>query len=102
MSSPELLKDLLVTILSIQKVLKDPENENFRDAQKAYHELLDGFYEEYQDMMAPQQYEGAKVDPDYFIALIQLAYYYQNDKASIDTESDQSLTYPNWKLFTQC
>lgn len=100
MSTPELLKDLLVTILSIQKVLADPENERFRTAQEAYHELLEGFYEEYRDMMAPRQYELAKDDPDYFIALIQLAYYYQQSRISIDEGEER--VYPDWKLFTQC
>ncbi|MCE5262572.1 MAG: hypothetical protein LLG97_03440 [Deltaproteobacteria bacterium] len=100
MSSPELLKDLLVTILSMQKVLQDPENENFRGAQEAYLKLLDGFYEEFQDMMAPQQYDAAKVDSDYFVALIQLAYYYQNNRESMDGLGER--TEPDWKLFTRC
>jgi Tfp pilus assembly protein PilF len=100
MSTPELLKDLLVTILSIQKELKGSDFEKVKAAQEAYHELLDGFYEEYQDMIAPQQYEAAKDDPDYFIALIQLAYYYQN-QGEVDSEGEQSLSYFNWKLFTQ-
>jgi hypothetical protein len=100
MSTPELLKDLLVTILSIQKELKGSDFEKIKAAQEAYQELLDGFYEEYQDIMAPEQYEGAKDDPDYFIALIQLAYYYQN-QGVVDSEGEQSLSYFNWKLFTQ-
>lgn len=100
MSTPELLKDLLVAILSIQKVLADPENQKFRAAQEAYRELLDGFYEEYQDIMAPRQYELAKDDTDYFIALIQLAYYYQESVTSIDEGEER--VYPSWKLFTQC
>jgi hypothetical protein len=100
MSTPELLKDLLVTILSIQKELKGSDFEKIKAAQEAYQELLDGFYEEYQDIMAPEQYEGAQDDPDYFIALIQLAYYYQN-QGVVDSEGEQSLSYFNWKLFTQ-
>jgi hypothetical protein len=100
MSTPELLKDLLITILSLQKELAGSDPERIRVAQEAYRELLDGFYEEYQDMMAPRQYEGAKDDPDYFIALIQLAYYYQG-QAIVDSDGEQSLSYFNWKLFTQ-
>ena len=100
MSTTELLKDLLVTILCLQKELAVSDAEKIKIAQEAYRELLDEFYEEYQDMIAPQQYEGAKDDPDYFIALIQLAYYYQG-QAIIDSEGDQSLSYFNWKLFTQ-
>jgi len=94
------LKDLLVTILSIQKELKGSDAEKVKVAQEAYRELLDDFYEEYQEMMAPRQYELAKDDPDYFIALIQLAYYYQS-QAIVDSEGGQSLSYFNWKLFTQ-
>lgn len=100
MSTPELLKDLLVTILSIQKELSGSDPEKVKVAQEAYRELLDGFYEEYQDMLAPQQYEGAKDDPDYFIALIQLAYYHE-DQSIVEGEGDQSVSYPDWKLFTQ-
>ena len=101
MSTPELLKDLLVTILSIQKELKDPESERFRAVHEAYRELLDGFYEEYQDMMAPRQYEGAKDDPNYFVALIQLAYYHEG-LSIVAGEGDQSLSNPDWNLFTRC
>jgi hypothetical protein len=100
MSTPVLLKDLLVTILSIQKELAGSDLEKIRVAQEAYLELLAGFYEEYHDMMAPQKYELAKNDPDYFIALIQLVYYYQQNRISIDGEEER--VYPNWKLFTQC
>ena len=100
MSTPELLKDLLVTILSIQKELAGSDTEKVKVTQEVYQELLDGFYEEYQDIMAPRQYELAKDDPDYFIALIQLAYYYQG-QAIIDSEEERSLSYLNWQLFTR-
>lgn len=75
MFSIDSLKDLLITIQCIQKELKGPDAEKAKAAQGAYHELLDGFYEEYQDKMAPQQYKAAKDDPDYFLVLIQLAYH---------------------------
>lgn len=101
MSTPELLKDLLVTILSIQKELSGSDPERIMVAQEAYRELLDGFYEEYQDMMVPRQYERAKDDPDYFIALIQLAYYHEGLPTVAD-EGEQSASNPDWKLFTRC
>jgi hypothetical protein len=104
MSTPELLKDLLVTILSIQKELTGSDVKKVESAQEAYQELLDGFYEKYQekyqDMMAPQQYEAAKDDPDYFVVLIRLAYYYQG-QSIVDSDEEQSLPYLNWKLFSQ-
>ena len=100
MSSPKLLKDLLVTILCIQNELKGSDAEKVKVAQEAYRELPDGFYEEYQDMIVPQQYEAARDDPDYFLVLIQLAYHYQDQK-NVDSDGGQSLSYFNWKLFTQ-
>ena len=79
MSTPELLKDLLVTILCIQKELTGSDAEKVKVAQEAYQELLDGFYEEYQEMMAPQQYEAAKKDFEYFMRLVDLALAYYRD-----------------------
>ena len=80
MYSPELLQDLLVTIQCIQKELRGSDAEKIKAAQEAYQELLDGFYEEYQDKMAPQQYKAAKDDPEYFLVLIQLAYHDQDQE----------------------
>ena len=100
MTTPELLKDLLVTIQCLKKELAGSDAEKVKVAQEAYQELLDGFYEEYQDMMAPQQYRAAKDDPDYFLVLIQLAYHDQDQK-NVDSDGGQSLSYFNWKLFTQ-
>jgi len=100
MSTTELLKDLLATILYLKKELAGSDAKKVKVAQKAYQELLDGFYVEYQDMMAPLHYELAKDDPDYFVALIQLAYYYQG-QAIFDSDGEQARPYFNWKLFTQ-
>ncbi|MFZ4437629.1 MAG: hypothetical protein ACOYOS_04320 [Syntrophales bacterium] len=100
MYRPELLKDLLLTIQCLKKELAGPDEEKVMAAQEAYHELLEGFYEEYGDMVAPQQYELAKNDPDYFLVLIQLAFYDQEFE-KVDKQGDQSLPYMNWKLFTQ-
>ena len=85
MSTPELLKDLLVTIQCLKKELAGSDAEKVKVAQEAYRELLDGFYEEYEDMMAPEQYKTAKDDPDYFLVLIQLAYHDQDQK-NVDSD----------------
>jgi hypothetical protein len=61
---------------------------------------LDDFYEEYQDMMASEQYRAAKDDPDYFFVLIRLAYDDQEFE-KVDKEDEQSISYPDWKLFTR-
>ena len=100
MSTHELLKDLHITIQCLKNELMGPDTEKVKIAQEAYQELLDGFYEEYQDMMALPQYEAAKNDPDYFLVLIQLAYHYQ-DQAIVDYDEEQSLPYMNWKLLTR-
>ncbi len=100
MYRPELLKDLLIIIQCLKKELAGPDVEKVTVAQEAYQELREGFYEEYGDMVAPQQYELAKNDPDYFLVLIQLAYYDQEFE-KVDKQGDQSLLYMNWKLFTQ-
>ena len=76
MYSPELLKDLLITIQCLKKELAGSDAEKVKVAQEAYQELLDGFYEEYQDMMASQQYEAAKKDFEYFLRLVDLAINY--------------------------
>ena len=100
MYRPELLKDLLIIIQCLKKELAGPDVEKVTVAQEAYQELLEGFYEEYQDMMALEQRKAARNDPDYFLVLIQLAYYDQEFE-KVDKQGDQSLPYMNWKLFTQ-
>ena len=74
--------------------------EKVKVAQEAYHELLDGFHEEYKDIMAWQQFEKAKDDPDYFLVLIQLAYHYQNQivdnrRGAITTLLQLEIIYTN-------
>ena len=55
MYRPELLKDLLIIIQCLKKERVGSDGENVTVAQEAYQELLEGFYEEYQDMMALEQ-----------------------------------------------
>lgn len=100
MYSPELLNDLLITILCIQKELKGSDIEKVKVAQEAYKELLDDFYEEYEEKLASNQYSAAKDDPDYFAVLIKLAYHDQVYK-DVDKDGEQSIPYFNWKIFTQ-
>ena len=100
MYSPELLNDLLITITCIQKKLKGSDIEKVKVAQEAYKELLDDFYDEYQDNLASNQYMAAKNDPDYFSVLIQLAYHEQVQN-KVDKQGEQSLPYFNLKIFTQ-
>jgi hypothetical protein len=100
MYKPELLKDLQITIQCLKKELAGSDTEKVEVAQESYHELLDGFYEEYRDVLTPDQCSAAKNDPDYFLVLIQLAYYDQEFE-KVDKQGEQSLPYMNWKLLTQ-
>ena len=75
MYSPELLKDLLITVHCLKKELAGSDAEKVNVAQEAYHKLLNDFYEGYKDIMVSEQYRPANDDPDYFFVLIQLAYY---------------------------
>lgn len=100
MYSPELLNDLLITILCIQKELKGSDIEKVKAAKEAYDELLDDFYEEYEDKLASNQYMVAKDDPDYFSVLIKLAYHDQVQR-DVDKDGEQLLPYFNWKTFPQ-
>jgi hypothetical protein len=95
-----LLKDLLITVQCLQKELAGSDGEKVKVAQESYQELLDGFYEEYQDIMARQLYEAAKDDPYYFLMSINLALYYEGYE-KVDKQGEPSVLYFNWKLFTQ-
>jgi hypothetical protein len=72
----------LLSIVKTAQLYPDSRSdaEKVKAAQEACQELLDWFYEAYQDRMAPQQYKAAKGDPDYFSVLIQLAYYDQEQQ----------------------
>jgi hypothetical protein len=100
MATPELSMDLPAVIQRLRRELAGSDIEKVKSAQEVYRERLDGFYEEHQEMIAPWQYEGAKTDADYFIALIQLVRYYQQ-QGTVDREEKQPPIYVNWKLFTQ-
>ncbi len=100
MSRRESLKDLHIAIQCLQQELSGSDVERVEAAQEAYRELLDDFYEEYPDLLSPQQLEKGKDDPDYFLMLIQLAYR-QQDQETDDCEEDLSLPYMNWKLLTR-
>ena len=86
--------------IGLKKELAGSDVEKVTVAQEAYQELLEGFYEEYGDMVALEQRRAARNDPDYFLVLIQLAYHDQNQK-DVDKQSGESVPYMNWKLFTQ-
>jgi len=100
MYAPDLLRELHITIRCIQKEMDGVDGEKAKVSAKAYRELLEDFYEEYRDTISREQYEKAKDDADYFLAMIPLAYHYQT-KVLGESEGEQAAPYFNWKLFTQ-
>ncbi len=96
MYAPYLLRDLHTTIRYIQKEMDGLDTGKARIARKAYRDLLEDFYEEYHDMMSRGQYEKAKDDADYFLAMIPLAYHYQTTVLG-ESEGEQAAPYFNLK-----
>ena len=60
-------------VLAIQSKLMSSEVKEVKAAMKKYEQLVDWYYRENGDLMAPQQYETAKKDFEYFMRLIDLA-----------------------------
>jgi hypothetical protein len=85
MTKLESLQDIKDTAARLQETLMGADLESIRKAEKAFQQLVDQFYQENEDMMAPQQYRDAKDDPDYFLVLIQLAYHDQDQK-NVDSD----------------
>ena len=63
-------------VFNIQERLNSTDAQVVKDAMEDYLMLADIFYSENEEMMAPQQYEAAKKDFEYFMRLVELAYYY--------------------------
>ncbi len=70
----------LEQILQIQKtaeqmisLMMDAGGRVWVDDNKAYRDLVDQFHVLNVDLMAPEQYEAAKVDAEYFMRLVVLA-----------------------------
>jgi len=78
MTKLESITDIRHTVfhLRLQYELIGDDVEALRVFQAAHEQLLNRFYEENEDLMAPQQYEAAKQDYEYFMRLVDLAYYH--------------------------
>ena len=59
--------------LRIYNTLQSSDAEAVKAAMGEYLQLVDRFYAENERLMAPQQYETAKMDFEYFMRLIELA-----------------------------
>lgn len=66
--------------LAIQTKLASSNAEEITAAMKEYVQLVDWFYLENSDFMAPQQYNAAKKDLEYFMFLVELAVAYHKQE----------------------
>ena len=64
----------------IQSKLINSNAEEIKAAMKEYTELVDRFYNENKEFMAPQQYNAAKKDLEYFMSLVELALAHHRQK----------------------
>jgi len=67
--------------LDLQDRLMDSDISVVRAAEQDLEKLIDRFYHENQDVMAPGQYEAAKKDFEYFTTLIEMALEYYKPEA---------------------
>lgn len=88
MTKLESLQDIKDTVIKLQKTLIGPDKESIMKAEKAFQELVDRFYQENEEMMAPQQYEASKKDFEYFIQLVKLAITYEQEEIYQDKSID--------------
>jgi len=65
--------------IGIYNRLQSPDAEEVKAAMVEHLQLVDRFYEDNNHCLAPQQYEAAKKDFEYFMRLIDLALAYFAD-----------------------
>jgi hypothetical protein len=84
MTKLESLQDIKDTAVRLLETLMGSDIESIKTAETAFQQLVDRFYKENEEMMAPRQYEIAKGDFEYFMRLLVLAMaYYQEDDGVI-------------------
>jgi hypothetical protein len=78
MTKLESITDLRHTVfhLRLQFDLIRDDVAALRTFQIVHEQLLNQFHEENEDLIAIQQYKAAKQDYEYFMQLVDLAYYY--------------------------
>lgn len=74
-SSLESLCEIKLKALSMEPYLEGCDEKS----KETYWDLVDRFYQENEEMIAPQQYEAAKKDFEYFMRLVDLAMAYYRD-----------------------
>jgi hypothetical protein len=73
--------EIMEEALDLQDRLMDSDISVVRAAEQDLEKLIDRFYHENRDMMAPKQYEAAKKDFEYFTTLIEMALEYYKPEA---------------------
>jgi hypothetical protein len=74
------LSEIWREAMDIRDTLMSSDKEVVKVAEKNSERLLEQFYDANKDMMAPQQYEAAKKEFAYFVALIEMAIGYYSPK----------------------
>ncbi len=93
MTKLESLQDIKDTAASLQEILMGFDIELIRMAKEEWHQLVDRFYQENEGMMAPQQYEAAKKDFEYFMRPVDLALAYFADGMETSGQIQNSKPY---------
>ena len=76
MTKMNIVKDIQHQARNLEHRLMNCDAEEVKAAMEEYEQLVDWFYRENENLMAPQQYEAAKKDLEYFILLVELAVAY--------------------------
>jgi rubrerythrin len=73
--------EIMEEALDLQNSLHNSDISVVRAAEQDLQKLIDRFYHENKDMMAPGQYEAAKKDFEYFTTLVEMALEYYKPEA---------------------
>ena len=80
MEQINLLSAMILNLKYIEQRLESSDAVEVVSAMRDYRILVDKFYSEFQDFMAPQQYEGATKNLEYFTLLLESALAYCKKK----------------------
>ena len=80
MTKMNIVKDIQHQARNLERRLMNCDAEEVKAAMEEYEQLVDWFYRENGDLMAPQQYHAARKDLEYFMFLVELAVAYHKQK----------------------
>lgn len=73
------LEEMKITALGILARLHSNDTVDVQSAMQEYVALVDRFYQENEELMAPEQGKAAKQDYEYFLRLLDLAIAYYRE-----------------------